>query len=364
MLYLGIDQHGKQLTVNMRGEDGNVLLRRQVSTKWPAVHAFFEELRQRSQEHGGFMAIVEVCGFNDWLLKVLAQYAARDIVLVQPEKREQHKTDRRDAHRLSELLWVNRQRLLKKERIQGLRRVQIVSEEERADRRLTSLRHRVGAARTRVINRVKHLLRRHNLQHECPTKGIQTLSARKWLEKLELPELDRLELDQLLAQWRLLNEQQGQLERRLQDRYEAHPQAKILATIPGAKGYTALGLGSRVPGIENFPRPRSLANFWGLTPKCRDSGETKQRLGSISKQGSALARFLLGQLVLHVLRRDAVMREWFKGIKRRRGAKIARVAVMRRLATIIWHMLKKQQPYAIAKVPRSRATRAAPLVQT
>src|SRR5205807_225481 len=110
-----------------------------------------------------------------------------------------------------------------------------------------------------------------------------------------------------------------------------------VATIPGVKAYTALGLATRVPGIENFPRPRSLANFWGLTPGCRNSGEAKQRLGSITKQGSALARFLLGQLVLHVLRRDGVMREWFRRIKRRRGAKIARVAVMRRLATIIWH---------------------------
>jgi len=356
MLYFGIDQHGKQLTVNLRGEDGEVLLRRQVSTRWGAVEAFFADLDKRSQEHGGFMAIVEVCGFNDWLLKVLAKYGARDVVLVQPEDRKKHKTDRRDAHRLSELLWINRQRLAGGTRLQGLRRVHIVSEQEAADRRLVGLRQRVGEMRTRVINRVKQLLRRQNRQHDCPTKGIQTQKARAWLQTLALTDLDRMELDHLLAQWRLLEEQQAQLERRLQERYEAHPQAKIVATIPGAKAYTALGLASRVPGIEHFPQPRSLANFWGLTPGCRDSGESTQRLGSITKQGSAVARFLLGQLTLHVLRRDGVMREWFKRIKRRRGAKIARVAVMRRLATILWHMLKKQQPYAVAKAPRRQAS--------
>ncbi len=37
------------------------------------------------------------------------------------------------------------------------------------------------------------------------------------------------------------------------------------------------------------------------------------------------------------------MKEWYQRIKERRGAKIARVAVMRRLATIIWHMLKHNQ---------------------
>jgi hypothetical protein len=36
-----------------------------------------------------------------------------------------------------------------------------------------------------------------------------------------------------------------------------------------------------------------------------NSGEATDRLGSITKQGSAMARFILGQLVLHALRRDA-----------------------------------------------------------
>ena len=53
-----------------------------------------------------------------------------------------------------------------------------------------------------------------------------------------------------------------------------------------------------------------------------------------------MARFVLGHMVLHVLRRDGRMKAWYGRIKRRRGSKIARVAVMRRLATIIWHMLK------------------------
>ena len=96
-------------------------------------------------------------------------------------------------------------------------------------------------------------------------------------------------------------------------------------------------------------RPRSLANYWGLTPGCRNSGEAQQRLGAITTRGSALARFLLAQLVVKVLRRDGRMRPWYKEIRRRRGSKIARVAVMRRLATIVWHLLKKQQPYALAQ---------------
>ena len=106
MLYLAIDQHRKQLTVNLRNEQGDVLVKRQVSTEWPRVREFFAALQQRSVPEGGFVAIVEVCGFNDWLLKLLAEYGCREVVLIQPEKRSKKKTDYRDAQQLGELLWV------------------------------------------------------------------------------------------------------------------------------------------------------------------------------------------------------------------------------------------------------------------
>jgi transposase len=97
--------------------------------------------------------------------------------------------------------------------------------------------------------------------------------------------------------------------------------------------------------VERFAGPRSLANYFGLTPGCRNSGEATDRLGSITKEGSTMVRFIVGQLVLHVLKSDRAMREWYVRIRRRRGSKIARVAVMRRLVTSFWHMLRHQESY-------------------
>ena len=62
MLYLAIDQHAKQLTVNLRDEQGTVLLRRQVSTQPARVREFFAELREQSTPAGGYRAILEVWG--------------------------------------------------------------------------------------------------------------------------------------------------------------------------------------------------------------------------------------------------------------------------------------------------------------
>ncbi len=355
MLYLAIDQHRKQLTVNMRNENGDILLKRQVSTEWKRVREFLGDVQQQSQTGGGFVAILEVCGFNEWLLKVLKEYGCRETILVQPEKRSKKKTDRRDANALGEILWVNRERFLAGKRVQGIRHVHEPSELVAENRRITAVRVRLGQFHTRIINKIKHILRKHNLEQECPTKGIQTQAAVQWLRELPLGPIDRLEMDQLLAQWKSCDEQMGPVEDEIAVRQERDAVAKLLATIPGGSAYSSLALSSRMDCIERFPRRGSLPNYWGLTPTCRNSGEATHRLGSISKEGSTIARFILGQWVTHLMRKDPAVKNWYLRIKRRRGAKIGRVAVMRHLRQVMEEMVKRNQPYVIGGLPPATA---------
>jgi len=345
MLYLGIDQHKRQLTVNLRGEDGTVILQRQVSTQWEKVRAFFADLAEKSGPEGGFLAILEVCGMNPWLLEMLREYGCRETVVIQPTERSKQKTDRRDAGVLSHLLWVHRQDFLEGKHPLGVRRVVPTTPQEADDRQLTALRARLTKKRTAVLNGIHKLLRKHNLEQHSPAKKFQTQKVRRWLAEIALPALDRLEMNLLLPQWELLDEQLQAVEARLAERAADDEQVKLLESMPGMGHYSAVAIASRIGNIERFKRPDSLANYFGLTPGCRNSGEATQRLGSITKRGSKLVRYLLGQAVVNILRFDATMRGWFKRIKKRRGAKIARVAVMRRMTTILWHMLKKKQKY-------------------
>jgi transposase len=330
-----------------------------VSTQWPRVQAFFAELAERARPEGGYVAMLEVCGFYEWVLKLLAEYGCQETVLVQPTVQTKKKTDRRDAQALSETLWINRDRLRAGQPIRGLRRIQPPSAVDAENRQLTAQRARMKQIRTRTLNQVHHILLKHNLHQDCPTKGLATKRARAWLMALELPELDRLEMNLLLEQWKLWDRQLAELEARISRRQEVSPTATLIATVPGAGAFGSLALASRMDKIERFARPGSLANYWGLVPSVRNSGETTDRLGSITKEGSRLARFVLAQMVLHVLRRDPTMKAWYQRIKRRRGSKIARVAVMRRLATILWHMVKHQEPYQVGgPVRRSLAAAA------
>lgn len=355
MLYLGIDLHSKQLTVNLRGENGEVMVRRQVSTRGDEPRQFLEDVAQRAGE-GGYVAIVEVCGFHDWLTELLPKCGCRQTILIQPKEQGRRKTDRRDASHLSELLWINRERLLDGRKIQGVRRIVPPTPQERDDRRLTQLRRDAGAELTRTLNGVQYILRRLNLAQDCPTKGIQTKAARQWLRDVRLLELDRFEMNQLLDRWQQIELHLTALDHCIALRALAHPQATLLRTTPGLGKFMSLAFAARIGDIARFLTPRSLSNYFGLTPRCRNSGESGQRLGSITKEGSRLARFLLGQLVLHVLRKDARMREWYRRIKKRRGSKIARVAVMRRLTVIFWHMLMHNQSYDLAAQARPKPT--------
>ena len=116
------------------------------------------------------------------------------MILIQPDDRKKCKTDRRDAAGLSELLWVNRARLLHGKPVRGPRQVDIASSFDQENRRLTTLRKDAGADLTRVINKIKQILRRHNLQWEMPTKTFPTWAAIDWLKQLVLPKIDRMEM--------------------------------------------------------------------------------------------------------------------------------------------------------------------------
>jgi transposase len=163
------------MTISLRNDDGNVILRRQVSTRWPKLAEFREQLHQALADDEKHVAVVEVCGFHDWLVKWLQQdERCHQVLVVQPLGRTANKTDRRDANALSELLWVNRERLLRGDRVQGVRAVYLPSAEQQADRHLTQLRERLVRKRTQTLNQIQKILRRHNLGWEQPTRMLST----------------------------------------------------------------------------------------------------------------------------------------------------------------------------------------------
>lgn len=83
MLFLGIDQHARQLTVSLRDQSGEAILARQVSTQPEKILEFLDQLPRRcAQREEQFIAVVGVCGFNDWLIRMLGLYRCHKVICV------------------------------------------------------------------------------------------------------------------------------------------------------------------------------------------------------------------------------------------------------------------------------------------
>jgi transposase len=356
MLYLAIDQHKNQMTINIRNEQGDVIQKGQVSTNHTDVDEFFDTFVKKARKHRGYMAIVEVCGFNDWLLEKLKQTQCSEIVVIQPDHFSVNKTDKRDANALGELLWNNRTRLRDGQRPNGIRRIVPADPADAQVRQLANFRQHLIAQRTKTVNKIKTIIDKHNMAQDAPTQDSNTHKFQQWIKAVQLPIVDRLEVDMNVQSWELYDKQIKGIESELVKRSEAS-KAKMsdvyrLKAIPGISAMGAIILLSRIGDIKRFKNPDSLANYFGLTPGCHNTAG-KNRVGGITKRGSTTARNVLNFAVIHITRKDPAMKEWHKKIKKRRGAKTARVAVMRRLATIIWHMLRWDKPYQFRYDPPS-----------
>ena len=183
-------------------------------------HDFFDNLARQAVRHRGYMAIVEVCGFNHWLLEKLKENKCNEIVVIQPDSSSNKKTDKRDVNALGELLWNNRKRLQNGQRPNGIRRIIPAGQEDAEVRQLSNFRQFLIAQRTRLINKIKGILNKHNMLQDAPTKLSWTNKFRKWLETVKLPCVDRLEIDAHLKSWKTYNEQIVTIETEIAQRTE------------------------------------------------------------------------------------------------------------------------------------------------
>jgi transposase len=99
------------------------------------------------------------------------------------------------------------------------------------------------------------------------------------------------------------------------------------------------------PGrAERFQCGKQIASYLGLVP-LEDSSGNRRRLGHITKQGNSLLRFLLVEAAQVTVRSDPEWRNKYFHLAMRRGRKIAKVAMARRLAVRLYWMWRKGWNY-------------------
>ena len=134
------------------------------------------------------------------------------------------------------------------------------------------------------------------------------------------------------------------LEKDLKLTLEQKKAAKLLKTIPGVGMIIASTIVAEIGDVQRFHSPKALCNWAGLTPRIRNSGGIT-RHGRISKEGSPFLRGAMTRAATVASRRS---KRWYlvhESLVKRCGKKGAKVAVARRLLTIVYHMLKRNEPY-------------------
>lgn len=116
-------------------------------------------------------------------------------------------------------------------------------------------------------------------------------------------------------------------------------EAHLLETITGVGTIPSLTILSEVGDAARFHSAKHLASRAGLALSVSHSGSST-RHGHIARAGSSWLRWALLEAANYASTRPGPMRYFYLRLKRLKGNKIARVAVGRKLATYVYHMLK------------------------
>jgi transposase len=277
---------------------------------------------------------MEASGHARWFERLLGELHVElwmgDAAEIRTKRIRKQKTDRQDAQLIRRLLMEDR-----------FPRVWVPSWENRDLRQLLWHRHRMVQARTRIMNPLQAVALNEGLR--CK-KRLWREAGREQLESFRLAPWASRRRHDLLELLDRLNPTLAELSQAIEQEVDRCPEAQRLRTHPGVGSLTALAFVLIIGTPERFGSGKPIASYLGLVPSEESSGD-RRRLGHITKQGNSLLRFLLVEAAQVTVRSDPEWRGKFFHLAMRRGRKIAKVAMARRLAVRLYWMWRKGWDY-------------------
>jgi transposase len=273
---------------------------------------------------------MEATGYTQWFERLVGELGQElwvgDPAEIRARAVRRQKTDTRDAEHLLELL-INKR----------FPRVWVPTPEERDFRQLLKHRDKLVKMQTSVRNQLHFLAMSQGV---CRKRRLWSTRGRRELEGLRLgpwASRRRQELADLLDG---LGPRIEELDGAVKAEALRRAEAVRLMEQQGVGPVTALAFVLTVGPVERFPSSRKLVSYLGLNPR-EDSSGGHQRLGHISKQGNEMLRWLLVEAGHTAARLDPELRRVYQRLKFRRGGRVAKVAIARRLAVRLYWSLRR-----------------------
>jgi transposase len=295
------------------------------------AETFYRELAVRGQK---VRVGMEASGHARWFERLLAELNFElwigDAAEIRTKRVRKQKTDRQDAQLLLRLMMEDR-----------FPQIWVPSWENRDLRQLLWHRHRMVQARTRIMNQLQAVALNEGLR--CK-KRLWRDGGREQLESFRLAPWASRRRHDLLELLDRLNPTIAELSQAIEQEVENCPEARRLMTHPGVGPLTALAFVLIIGKADRFRCGKQIASYLGLVPLEESSGN-RRRLGHITKQGNSMLRFLLVEAAQVTARSIPEWRSKYFHLMMRRGRKIAKVAMARRLAVRLYWMLRKEWDY-------------------
>jgi transposase len=346
MFYCGLDIAGLSSYVFVTDAQGSKVTAGPVATT-PATL----QVRLKPFVRCGLAIAIEAGNQTAWIYEVLVALGAQ-VTVVNPNKvkliaQSRRKTDKVDAKILCELL-----------RLGGLPEpVHMPGKETRALRGLLVARRQLVAARTKLCNVVRGLLRQEGLR--LPSHALMSLVGwQRLLEQGFTHEHMVVIVSVYFETFQKLTQSLQTLERELAEREKKDERAARLQTMPKVGRIASLTFVAAVDDVNRFGSSRKLVGYSGLAPTVRASGERSQ-YGAISREGRAELRAVWVQIA-HLVAIDkgketVPLRRWFRRVAARRGKKTATVALARRLLVIAYQLLRRGTDFDVRRLSKSAA---------
>ena len=277
---------------------------------------------------------MEASGHARWFERLLSELQIElwigDAAEISTRRVRKQKTDRQDAQLILRLMLKD-----------DFPQIWVASWENRDLRQLLWHRHRLVQARTRIMNQLQAVALNEGLR--CK-KRLWREAGREQLEAFRLAPWSSQRRRDLLELLDRLDPTIAQLTRAIEQEVEKCPAAQRLRTHPGVGSLTALAFVLIIGRADRFQCGKQIASYLGLVPLEKSSGN-QRRLGHITKQGNALLRFLLVEAAQVTVRSLPEWRSKYFHLAMRRGRKIAKVAMARRLAVQMYWMMRKEWDY-------------------
>lgn len=328
-VYVAVDFHARQQTISYCELADGEIQRLELRHQRDDVRAFYAGLS------GAVIVGFEASGYSAWFEQMLAElghtYWLGNPAEIRRKAPRRQKNDRRDADHMLDLMLKG-----------DFPRLHTFSNESRLVLRQLRYRHKLVKVRTIAKNSLHAI----GINAGLPLK-------RQLLTEKGIRQLQALPLSPVLAQQReewlqliaFVNQRIAKVEAALQLIAEQDAAVVLLQTHPGIGLLTSLALRYTLMPVSRFSTTRQVTAYAGLDCMEEQSSE-RRRMGSISKAGSRLLRYLLNEAGQTACRKDPELKRFYQRLVQRRERPKAKVAVARKLLVRSFIMLREQIDYA------------------